>query len=86
MGLAQHRPHGPDGLGDVAVLPQHVVRLGSQVWRWCDGERTVEAVVDAFAAAHGLTFHEARVAVAGYVSSLVKRGALAIAMPKEKVK
>lgn len=61
-------------------------RLGSQVWRWCDGERTVEAVVDAFAAEHALTFHEARVAVAGYISLLVKRGALAIAMPEESAK
>ena len=58
-------------------------RLGSQVWRWCDGERTVENVVDAFAADHDLTFHEARVAVAGYISSLVKRGVLAIVMPEE---
>ncbi|MFH1731971.1 MAG: PqqD family protein [Planctomycetota bacterium] len=58
-------------------------RLGSQVWRLCDGERTVETVVDSFAADHELTFHEARVAVAGYISSLVKRGVLAIVMPEE---
>jgi len=61
-------------------------RLGSQVWQWCDGERTVEGVVDAFAAEHDLTFHEARVAVAGYISSLVKRGVLVIVMPEESAK
>jgi len=51
-------------------------RLGPQVWRWCDGERTV-------AAEHALTFHEARVAVAGHISSPVKRGVLAIVMLEE---
>lgn len=58
-------------------------RLGSQVWRWCDGERTVEDIIDAFASEHDLTFHEARVAVTGYIKSLVQRGALAIAMSEE---
>jgi len=58
--------------------------LGSQVWELCDGERTVEAIVDAFAERHRLTFHEARVAVTGYLQQLVQRGALAIAMPAEE--
>ncbi len=58
-------------------------RLGSQVWRWCDGERSVEDIIDAFAGEHDLTFHEARVAVTGYIKSLVQRGALAIAMSEE---
>ena len=59
-------------------------RVGSQMWRQCDGERTVEAVIDAFAATHDLTFHEARVAVTTYIKSLVKRGVLVIVMPKEQ--
>ena len=57
--------------------------LGSQVWRWCDGRRTVEDVIDVFAGEYDLTFHEARVAVTGYVKSLVQRGALAIVMSEE---
>jgi hypothetical protein len=57
-------------------------RLGSEVWRLCDGRRNVEAVIDAFASEHELTFHEARVAVTSYIRSLVKRGVLAVAMPE----
>ncbi|MDP7254066.1 MAG: PqqD family peptide modification chaperone, partial [Planctomycetota bacterium] len=52
-------------------------RLGTEVWRLCDG-RTVEQIIDLFAEQHGLTFHEARVAVTSYMKSLVERGALAI--------
>ena len=52
-------------------------RLGAEVWRLCDGQ-TVEQVIDRFAEMHGLSFHEARVAVTGYMKSLVERGALAI--------
>jgi len=68
----------------VPLRPTRAVRLdrlGSQVWNLCDGERTVEEVVDEFARLHGLSFHEARVAVTGYIRQLVQRGALAIAMP-----
>lgn len=52
--------------------------LGSQVWGLCDGVRTVEGVIDEFAGAHRLSFHEARVAVTGYMKLLVERGALAM--------
>jgi len=58
----------------------HLDRLGAQVWELCDGQRTVEAIVNAFAERHRLTFHEARVAVTGYLSQLVRRGVLAVAM------
>lgn len=59
-------------------------RLGARVWDLCDGERTVEDVVDVFAERYQLTFHEARVAVTGYLQSLVQRGALAVALPDEE--
>ena len=55
-------------------------KLGTEVWDLCDGERTVEEIVDAFASRHRLTFHEARASVTGYMSELVRRGAIAIAM------
>ncbi len=67
----------------VPFKPQRTVRLdnlGGEVWRLCDGERTVEAIIVEFAARHGLTFHEARVAVTGYLSQLVQRGVLAVAI------
>ena len=53
--------------------------LGVEIWTLCDGSRTVEAVIDAFAAANGLTFHEARVSVTAYLKSLLRQGALAVA-------
>ena len=59
-------------------------RLGLQIWERCDGQRTVEDIIDEFARMHRLSFHEARVAVTGYVKSLVERGAAAIVMPKEE--
>lgn len=52
--------------------------LGAQVWRWCDGSRTVEGVVDLFAREYGYSFHEARIAVTEYIKALVQRGILAI--------
>ena len=54
--------------------------LGRGVWDLCDG-RTVEAVIEETARRHGLTFHEARVAVTMLVRELIRRGALAIALP-----
>ncbi len=53
-------------------------RLGTEVWQLCNGQCTVEDVIDTFASAHGLTFHEARVSVTGYLKELVQRGALAM--------
>ncbi|MBU1693545.1 MAG: PqqD family protein [Verrucomicrobia bacterium] len=53
--------------------------LGVEVWTLCNGERTVEAVINAFAVANGLTFHEARVSVTAYLKSLLQQGALAMA-------
>ena len=58
-------------------------RLGTQIWNLCDGRRTVEDVTDAFAERHDLSFHEARVAVTGYASTLVQRGLVVIALPKD---
>jgi len=51
---------------------------GIEVWELCDGQRDVEAVVDAFAAANSLTFHEARISVAQFLADLGKRGLIAL--------
>ena len=56
-------------------------RIGARLWDLCDGDRTVEAIVDEFARAYTLSFHEARVAVTTYLSQLVQRGVLAVVMP-----
>lgn len=52
--------------------------LGSEVLELCDGRRTAEQIVEAFAAAHKLTFREGQVPVAQYLGELLKRGVLAL--------
>lgn len=55
-------------------------RLGTEVWKACDGATSVEAIVVAFARRHRLTFHESRVSVTGCLKVLIQRGALAVTM------
>jgi len=57
--------------------------LGKTIWELCDGERSVEDIIDKFVSEQNLSFHEARVAVTQYLRILVKRGVLAIVMPQE---
>jgi len=57
--------------------------LGKQIWELCDGHVCAEDLIDRFAEAEGLTFHEARAAVTGYVKMLIKRGVLAIVMQED---
>jgi hypothetical protein len=54
--------------------------IGSEIWRACDGKRSVEAIVENFAKRHHLSFHESRVSVTSYSTSLVRRGVLAVAV------
>ena len=62
-------------------------RLGAEVLELCDGSRNVEEIVDLFAAGHRLSFHESRVAVTGFLKSLVQRGMLAMqALPSAQEK
>lgn len=58
-------------------------RLGTEVWRFCDGKRTVEEIADIFGGRYRLTFHESRTAVSGYLKALVQRGVLAMVMQEE---
>lgn len=57
--------------------------LGLEVWTLCDGNRTVEAIIDQIAADHRLTFHEARASVTDYLKALTQRGILAMEIQKE---
>lgn len=59
--------------------------LGREVWEACDGKRTLEEIVEAFAERHKVHFHEARLSVIAYLDSLVKRNLVAVAVPKEAV-
>jgi len=58
-------------------------KLGTEIWRLCDGSMTIEGVVDSFSRSHGLTFHEARVAVTGYVKGLIRHGVVAIELNED---
>jgi hypothetical protein len=49
----------------------------------CDGEHTVEQIVESFRTKYGLTFHESRAAVMGYLKLLTERGVVAIATQEE---
>ena len=48
--------------------------LGREVWEACDGKRTVEKIIDEFAARHHLRFHEARLSVMAFLRQMVQRG------------
>ena len=54
--------------------------MGAAIWKSCNGKRTVEEIVERFATFYRLSFHESRVSVTGYVSSLLQRGVLAVAV------
>ena len=53
-------------------------RLGMEVWEACDGRKTVEQIVEQFAAAHHLRFHEARLSVMEFLKQLTQRGLIAV--------
>jgi hypothetical protein len=54
--------------------------MGAAIWKACDGRRSVEAIVVQFGTFHHLSFHESRVSVTSYVTSLLRRGVLAVAV------
>jgi hypothetical protein len=55
-------------------------QLGTEVWRACDGERTVERIIDEFAERHRVRFHEARNSVVSFLHSLLQRKLLVLAV------
>lgn len=55
-------------------------RLGREVYRAVDGQRSVEQIVEAFAETHRLRFHEARLAVMQFLRSLADRNIVALAV------
>lgn len=55
---------------------------GTEILELCNGHRTVEDLIDKFAQAHGLTFHESRIAVTSYLAEMASRGIIALVQPK----
>lgn len=48
--------------------------ISREVWEACDGERSIERIVEAFSQHHRLWFHEARLTVLRSVQMLAQRG------------
>ncbi len=57
--------------------------LGEAVWELCDGQTNVEGIVERFAAAHHVRFHEARMSVTQFLRDLTQRGLIVIVGPAE---
>jgi hypothetical protein len=53
--------------------------IGREVWQACDGQRTVEEIVEEFAARHRLSFHAARLSVLQFLQQLTRRGIVVMA-------
>ena len=53
-------------------------RPGMEVLDACDGQRTVEQIVEDFAAKHRLSFREAQLAVMQFLRQLIDRGIVAV--------
>lgn len=54
-------------------------RLGRAVWEACDGTRSIEMIIESFAAKYQISFHEARLSVLEFLKSLTRRGLIVIA-------
>ena len=52
--------------------------VGAAVLNLCDGRRTVEAVIESFAARHKLSFREAQLPVTQFLRQLAQRGLVAV--------
>ncbi|MEJ2638888.1 MAG: PqqD family protein [Desulfosarcinaceae bacterium] len=56
--------------------------LGTQVWQWIDGERSVDEIVRAFSKAHRLSHREAELSVTAFLRMLGKRGLIGMREPE----
>lgn len=52
--------------------------IGSELFGACSQKRTVESIIDWFAAEERLSFHESRMTVSNYLRILMQEGLLAI--------
>ena len=58
--------------------------LSLELYRSLDGQKTVENLIDSLMASHKLSFFEARALLAQYLSDLMRRGLVAVAIKKEE--
>ena len=52
--------------------------IGSEVFQMCDGEKTVESIIEKFAENHKLSFRESQIPVTQFLEQLSQRGLIAI--------
>ena len=57
--------------------------LGSEVLEGCDGQQSIEQIIETFAEKHSLTFREGQLAVTTFLRQLTRRGIVAIVGLKE---
>lgn len=57
--------------------------LGREVYEACDGQSTVESIIEAFAQRHQVRFHDARLSVLQFLRSLVQRNAVALVVAED---
>lgn len=56
---------------------------GMEVWEACDGDQNIKRICERFAAAHAVSFGEARVAVSQFLQTLTKRELIVIQVARE---
>ncbi len=52
--------------------------LGTEVLKLCNGQRSVESIIENFAQHHKLSFREAQLSVTRFLQMLVERGLIAV--------
>lgn len=63
--------------------PVQLDEVGSFVWRLCDGEHTVNEIVDAMASEYKLNRREVEVSLTEYLQKLGRRGMVGFAVPRD---
>ena len=58
-------------------------KVGSRVWELCDGEHTVEDIIEMLMREYKLRRREAEVSLTAYLQQLIKRGLIGLLPPKE---
>lgn len=56
-------------------------RLGGEIFRWCDGARTVEEIIDLHKDRWQLSFFESRAMILGFLRQLLRHDFIAMVAP-----
>ncbi len=59
-------------------------KVGKEVWGLCDGNRTMEQIIEAFAEEHHLRFHQARLSIMEFLRQLTRRGLIVVVGHQEE--